>query len=156
MKIPKLTLDRARELLDYNPLTGIFRWRVQQGLARIGEIVGTVQHGYRKTTIDREQIKIHRVAWFMTHGIWPKGQIDHIDGDKLNNRISNLRDVSASVNMQNRYLISKRNSHLPMGVGPTENGRFSANIRIGVFDTIEEASAAFMKAKRLLHEGCTR
>jgi hypothetical protein len=48
-------------------------------LARVGDEAGTVQAGYRKTTIDREQIKLHRVAWFMTNGVWPEGQIDHIE-----------------------------------------------------------------------------
>lgn len=156
MKTPIITLARARELLDYNPLTGIFTWKVRQGLARVGDEVGSIQGGYRKTTIDREQIKLHRLAWFMTNGAWPSGQIDHIDGNKLNNAIVNLRDVSMSINMQNRYAIRRRDSDLPMGVTKNGHGKFIANIRIGVFNTADEAGAAFMRAKRLIHDGCTR
>lgn len=155
MKTPDISLARARELIDYNPLTGSVIWKVQQGLARVGEEVGTVQAGYRKTTIDREQIKIHRLVWFLTNGVWPSGQIDHIDGNKLNNAIANLRDVSMSVNMQNRYAIRRKDSELPMGV-TRKNNKFAANIRVGVFSTAAEAHEAYMRAKRLIHDGCTR
>lgn len=156
MKIPKISHKRVLELVEYDPLTGIFRWKVHQGLGRAGVEVGTIQFGYRKTFLDKEQIRLHRLAWFITHGTWPEGQIDHIDGNKLNNAIANLRDVSQSTNMQNRYAIKRKNSHLPMGVTSNGHGKFNANIKLGVFNTIEEASAAYMRAKRLFHEGCTR
>lgn len=156
MKTPLLSFDRAHELLDYNPDTGSISWRTSRGKASVGAEVGHVQAGYRKLTIDREQIKLHRLVWFMSYGKWPIGQIDHLDGDKLNNKLSNLRDVSQSVNMQNRYFVKRKNSGLPYGVIINPNGKYVANIRIGVFNTAEEASAAFMRAKRLIHEGCTR
>jgi HNH endonuclease len=156
MKIPNLKFERAHELLNYDPDTGNFTWKVSQGKARAGAAVGSVQHGYLKTTIDKEQIKLHRVAWFMHHGKWPEGQIDHIDGNKLNNRISNIRDVTMSVNMQNRYSRKRKESDLPFGVTKNPKGKFVANIRIGIFHTASEASAAFMRVKRLIHEGCTR
>jgi len=156
MKTPSITLKRAKELLDYDPLTGRLTWKTQQGLARVGEEVGSIQGGYRKTTIDREQIKVHRLVWFVANGAWPSGQIDHIDGNKLNNAISNLRDVSMSINMQNRYAIRRTNSDLPMGVTKNGHGKFIANIRIGIFDTADEAGAAFMRTKRFIHEGCVR
>lgn len=156
MKAHALTADRARELLDYNPITGDFTWRISQGKAAAGSLVGTVQNGYRKCTIDREQIRIHRLAWFMTYGVWPSGQIDHIDGNKLNNAIANLRDVPMSINMQNRYAVRRRNSELPQGVTKGFGGKFIANIRIGVFPTVQEAADAYIRAKRLIHDGCTR
>jgi hypothetical protein len=156
MKIPKLTTERANHLLSYNPSSGNFTWKVSQGKVKEGADVGTIQHGYKKATIDKEQIKLHRLAWFITYGVWPSGQIDHIDGDKLNNKISNLRDVSMSVNMQNRYAIRRKENDLPYGVTRNPKGKFLANIRIGTYDTVEEAAEAFMRAKRLIHEGCTR
>ena len=156
MKIPKITLDRARSLVQYNPITGSVTWQVQQGLGRVGEEVGSIQGGYKKTTIDKEQIKLHRLVWFITYGKWPDGQIDHMDGNKTNNAIANLRDVSMSINMQNRYAMRRKDSDLPMGVTKNGHGKFLANIRIGVFDTVEEARTAYMKVKRIIHEGCTR
>jgi len=54
MKIPNLTLDRARELLHYDPLTGQFTWKVQQGKANAGDVTGSIQAGYKKTTIDKD------------------------------------------------------------------------------------------------------
>lgn len=155
MKKHQITLSRARELVDYNPVNGSMTWRVQQGLARVGEQVGTVQAGYLKMTIDREQIRAHRLAWFMTNGVWPIGQIDHIDGNKLNNAIHNLRDVPMSINMQNRYQIRRKESDMPQGVSK-RNGKFVAHIQLGIFDSVQEASAAYMRAKRMFHEGCVR
>ncbi len=156
MKTPTITLDRVNTLVAYNPLTGALTWRVQQGLARIGDEVGSVQHGYRKTTIDKEQIKVHRLVWFITYGAWPSGQIDHIDGNKLNNAIANLRDVSMSINMQNRYQMRRKDTDMPQGVSRLPSGKFSAHIQIGIYQSVEEANAAYMSAKRLLHAGCVR
>ena len=156
MKAHQITLERTLELLDYNPETGAFVWRQSQGKSRSGKPAGTVQAGYLKMTLDREQIRANRLAWFMSNGQWPTGQIDHINGIKLDNRIANLRDVEQSVNMQNRYSIKRKDSGLPYGVTRNPAGRFIANIRIGVFDSAEEACAAFMNAKRLIHGGCTR
>lgn len=157
MKTPAITFDRAHSIICYDPETGVFTWRVKQGtMAPKGGVIGSIQHGYRKCTVDREQIKLHRLAWFMTHGVWPSGQIDHIDGDKLNNRIANLRDVSMSVNMQNRYSVKRKDNDMPYGVTLNPKGRFVANIRVGVFDTAKEAEEAYMTAKRLIHVGCTR
>ena len=155
MKIPFITFEKAHQLLDYNKETGEFRWKVSTGNATDNKPVGTVQHGYLKIQVAREQIRSHRLAWFMTYGVWPSGQIDHIDGNKLNNAISNLRDVPPSINMQNRYATKTKKSGLPYGV-VFKDGKYQANIRIGTFNTAEEASEAYMKVKRIIHEGCTR
>lgn len=152
MKIHAITQARAFELLTYDPESGVFTWKGSRGKVRAGSEAGHVQAGYRKITIDKEQIKLHRLAWFMTKGVWPSGQIDHIDGDKLNNRISNLRDVPQSINMQNRYA-ARRSSGLPQGVSHGFNGKFIANIRVGIFATAEEAGAAYLRAKKLIHDG---
>ena len=89
----------------------------------------------------------------MTKGSWPSGQIDHIDGNKLNNAIHNLRDVPQSINMQNRYLQRKK-SGLPQGVRVRRDGKFVCSIQIGIYETPAEAGDAYMKAKLLLHSGC--
>jgi hypothetical protein len=156
MKEHSISHELASSLIDYNKYTGSFKWKVSQGKAKAGSEAGTVQAGYKKLTIAYEQIKLHRLAWFLVHGVWPSGQIDHIDGNKLNNQIANLRDVSMSVNMQNRYAMRKKSSGLPYGVRLHKNGKYKASITVGTFDSAEEASAAYMRAKRLIHTGCTR
>jgi hypothetical protein len=156
MKTPNFTLAQALQLIDYNPISGESIWKVSQGKAMRGDPVGTIQSGYKKLTLMNEQIKLHRLVWFLSYGVWPSGQIDHIDGNKLNNSLSNLRDVSMSVNMQNRYATKTKKSGLPYGVTFHPNGKFRADIRIGTFNTAEEASEAYMKVKRIIHEGCTR
>lgn len=148
-----ITQARAFELLDYDPETGVFRWKHSRGKVRAGSEAGHVQAGYRKVTIDKLQIKLHRLAWFMTKGCWPSGQIDHIDGDKLNNAIHNLRDVPMSINMQNRYAQRKK-SGLPQGVRKRGDGKFVCSIQIGIYATPEEAGAAYMRAKIMIHDGC--
>lgn len=155
MKIPKITLERVNQLVTYDPITGEVRWKVSQGKSKTGNLAGSTQHGYGKLTIDKEQIKLHRLVWFIHHKEWPKGQIDHIDGNKLNNKISNLRDVPMSINMQNRYAIRRNASDMPQGVTKTKHGKFLANIRIGVFNSAEEASEAYMQVKKIIHEGCS-
>lgn len=155
MKTHDITLERINSLLAYDKNSGLFTWKESRGKAKAGSEAGHVQAGYRKITIDKLQIKLHRLAWFMTYGNWPKGQIDHIDGNKLNNKIDNLRDVPMSINMQNRYE-QRKTSGLPRGVRHGFGGKFIASIQIGIFSTAEEAGEAYMKAKRLIHEGCTR
>ena len=156
MKEHKISLEKAKSLVSYDPLTGSCVWKVSQGKAKAGREAGMIQAGYRKLSIAYEQIKLHRLVWFMSYGVWPSGQIDHIDGNKLNNRLSNLRDVSMSVNMQNRYATRTKESGLPYGVRLHKSGKFKASITVGTFDTAEEASAAYIRAKRLIHDGCTR
>lgn len=105
----------------------------------------------------------HRVAWAFVTGVWPGDQIDHIDGDKTNNRFANLRDVSQTVNMQNQRRPYSNNKIGLAGVYRHKaNGRIYSQIRVskklvhlGYFDTPEQASEAFLKAKRELHPGCT-
>lgn len=149
-----LTAERLREVLHYDPDTGVFTWLVSSGKSSVGKVAGNIQK-YRSITIGGSPYKAHRLAWLYTHGHWPQHQIDHINGLKDDNRIANLRDISTCGNLQNRYSISRKNSELPMGVTKSGN-RFSANIRIGSFETAEQAQEAYMSAKRLFHFGNTR
>lgn len=158
-----LTSARLREVLDYEPSTGHFRWRVRRSGVRLNGCAGCVCK--RRNTVvifvDGKLYLAHRLAWLYVHGEWPRQQIDHIDGDPRNNRIENLRDVSASVNQQNRKRAARHSSSGVMGVR-ARNGRWVAEIRVngrahrlGRFDTPEAAHAAYIEAKRRLHPGCT-
>jgi len=159
-----LTFERCRELLDYDPDTGIFMWRVRtSSRAGRGDVAGFGDgKGYIAIRIDGNQVFAHRLAWFWVHGTWPVGVIDHIDGVTTNNTIMNLRDVGHALNMQN--LKGAKCDNLTsglLGVVPSR-GRWVAQIRVGgkkhhlgVYGTPEEAHRAYIVAKRIFHPGST-
>lgn len=94
----------------------------------------------------------HRVAWLLHFGFWPDQELDHINGIKDDNRISNLREVTHAENMQNRTKAMRSSSTGVLGVKPFRNGyiariqRFGKRQHLGVFKTIEEASSAYRAA----------
>ena len=91
-----LTQERLKERLDYDPDTGVF---VSLGT---GDSIGVHDEGYVRITMkDRKKHYAHRLAWLYVHGKWPEGDIDHIDRNKSNNAISNLRDVPRAINIFN-------------------------------------------------------
>lgn len=94
-----ITLERLRELLEYDPETGIFRWKVSRGNAKMQSVAETLHpKGYLDIRIDGKTYKAHRLAWFISQEEWPKAEIDHHDGIPSNNRILNLREATSSEN----------------------------------------------------------
>lgn len=162
MTTQTLSAERARELFSYDPETGALRWRVTRRGVRAGRIAGhAAPDGYILVRADQVLYKAHRIAWLIYFAEWPNGQIDHIDGNPGNNRLSNLRDVSPTVNQQNKRQATRQSSTGVLGVFPSR-GRFISRIRdqgkpthLGVFDTPEEAHQVYLHAKRALHVGCT-
>lgn len=158
-----LTSERLRELLHYEPATGVFTRLVQtSNRTHVGDIAGSISHyGYVEFQLAGKLRKAHRAVWLYVHGVWPAGEIDHIDGDRANNRLDNLRDVPPLSNQQNRRAPNSNNSSGFLGVSP-RRGKWKAQIRtdgtnrhLGTYQTPELAYAAYLKAKRELHEGCT-
>src|SRR5205085_9675180 len=92
-----LTAQRLRELLHYDPQTGSFTRRSD------GRVLGCKSKhlGYWIVGVSGGQYYAHRLAWFYTHGRWPEGHIDHINCDKTDNRLENLREVQQRINNQN-------------------------------------------------------
>ena len=158
-----LTAERLREVLDYDPETGVFVRKVAKRGCRAGSVAGSVMKiGYVEIGVNGERHLAHRLAWFWVHGVLPNGYIDHIDGDKANNRIANLRDVDQTVNMQNLKTARRDNTSCGLlGVCPNRK-RWAAQIivkgvtyHLGTFDTPEQAHQVYIGAKRLLHSGNT-
>lgn len=150
------------EVLEYCKENGVLRWKEKRGRVNIGDIAGCVKNdGYRWLRVGQKTYSAHRIAWFLSFGDWPKNEIDHINGDKDDNRISNLRDVDKSTNMQNCRKPNTINSLGILGVS-RRGSRFRATIRhggksihIGYFNTADAAHHAYIKSKRNLHNGCS-
>ncbi len=104
--------DYFRSHLSYCEESGLMYWvKKPSNRVNIGELAGTVnRQGYLVVTVRRQKIQGHRVAWLLHHGKWPKHQIDHVDGNRSNNRISNLRDATHVQNMQNTAMFRNNRS----------------------------------------------
>ena len=160
-----LSQKRLKEVLDYNPETGVFIWKIYSGRIKVGYVAGNInKRGYATIGIDGEIYRSHRLAWFYVYGKWPDDQIDHINGQRSDNRICNLRDVTNQVNAQNLKRATRvKTSTNYLGVYKTTNIKpWRAQIdidkktrHIGYYKTPEEANEAYLKAKRMLHVGCT-
>lgn len=150
-----LSADRLRHLLDYDADTGVFRWRLSRGgSARAGDIAGGIDsHGYVRISVDCERYLGHRLAWLHIHGAWPEHDLDHRNGIRTDNRISNLREASRSNNLANRAASAA--SGMKGVYWQRQNRRWYSrisvqgrDIHLGTFDTPEEAHQAFMSASR--------
>jgi HNH endonuclease len=101
------TIDAGavRELLDYDPNSGIFRWRVCRGPVKTGDIADNVDsHGYVRIEINGRSYKARRLAFLIMRGRWPADEIDHINRNPVDNRWCNLREASHAEGMRNRSL----------------------------------------------------
>jgi hypothetical protein len=163
--LPELDATIVREYFDYDASTGVLTWRIQVGRSKVGAATGCLgKRGYLEVGFRGRLWKAHRLAWLHHYGHWPTMTIDHINGIKTDNRISNLRDVDARTNQQNKRVAHSNNrSSGLLGVSWSEQTKkWVASIKVsrktrnlGHFSTAEAAHAAYVAAKRLLHAGCT-
>jgi len=157
-----IEIERLRELLDYDPETGILTWLERaEGPAWwntrfAGKPAGCVGgDGYLNVQVDGRCYRAHRVAWAIHNGRWPDGEIDHVSGEKLDNRAANLRDVPHRVNARNQKMrVTNRSGYTGVSWHKA-TGRWQALIRIngkklhlGLFDNIADAVAARRAADR--------
>jgi hypothetical protein len=165
MAVIYIPVDRAKLLFQYDPVSGDIS-RLAGRAVRIGVPLRVKnRHGYFQIKADGKTIPAHRLAWALAHGKWPEQQIDHINGDKTDNRLCNLREASGRVNSENQRRAMPQNKTGFLGVTPSSNWGSKAwrarimvhgkNINLGTFKTPEAAHAAYVQAKRLHHEGCT-
>jgi hypothetical protein len=102
-----MNMKRFLELFEYKREHGILIWKkITSNRAKVGDQVGNVmitKSGlkYLQTSVDKNRLQVHRIIWFIERGRWPTHEIDHIDGNGLNNKIENLRDVPGLQNMKN-------------------------------------------------------
>lgn len=146
------------ENIKYSAETGEFHWvKPGQGRQMGKSLGGAMANKYLQLKFKGEPTLAHRLAWFYTHGVWPSGVIDHINGDRQDNRLINLRDTTSSVNAQNVFKAHRDSRSGVLGVR-SYKGSYRAHITVdkkvrhlGTFKTIEEASLAYKEAKRHYH-----
>jgi hypothetical protein len=141
-----LTHERLKELLDYNPKTGVFTWKVRISRCEEGRQAGSRdKDGYVIVRIARKDYKAHRLAYFYMTKEWPSGIMDHINRIRSDNRWINLRTVTEPLNLVNKSDL-KNNTSGVKGVH-WEKGRRKWVARLSSkvkkrFDTFEEAVRA--------------
>lgn len=151
------TVARLSDLLTYEPETGVLRWKVtRRSRVKAGDIAGTVNKaGYIYVNVDGLPQCGHRIAWALTHGEWPDGVIDHINGDPSDNRLCNLRIATHQQNIQNRKVNSNNRSGFKGVSLHKKSGRWVAwitrggrSVYLGLHDTPEQAHAAYVEAAK--------
>ena len=157
----ELTAEYLRSILHYNPDTGIFTRKVgSANQVKVGDVAGS-QHGggYLRIQVQSRDYLAHRLAWLYVHNSWPKDQIDHVNRNRSDNRLVNLRDVTNKQNLQNAGKYSHNTSGHPGVSWHKQRSKWQAKIthnqkqiHLGYFENLEEAIAA-RKAGELKYWG---
>lgn len=153
-----ITHSELLRIIDYDALTGLFRWKVSRSnQIRAGDLAGSVSisHGYIYIEIDGQSYRASILAWFYTKGEWPPLFVDHKDGDKSNNVLTNLRLATRSQNNANARLRKDSSSGFKGVSYVPRLGKFRAYTRengkhkhIGVYNTAEAAHEAYLRASK--------
>lgn len=160
-----LTQEELKAELHYNPDTGVFT-RLKKSIHNAGSGTVSKHTGYRAVGVKGKQIYAHRLAFLYMTGVWPKHQVDHINGDRDDNRWVNLRDATPLVNQQNLTAAQTNNRTGFLGVtfAPKRRGgkKYVAQLfaegkrrHCSYHSTPEATHAAYVTAKRELHVGNT-
>lgn len=159
-----LSHTRLKELLEYNPTTGVFRWKSNPrrgGAYKAGDRAGTINvYGRRRMKVGKEQCYSGPMAWFYMTGVWPTNEIDHINRDPLDDSWVNLREVSHEHNIQNRGLHKSSTSGVAGVLYKPAKGKWEARIQVrrkviflGLFLKKEDAIQARFQAEFKYFDG---
>lgn len=152
-----LTATRLRQVIKYNPKTGVFLWPVTKKKLRGGKrVAGELTNvGYRRIMIDGQRYLAHRLAWLFVYGVWPSGQLDHVNRNRGDNRISNLREATNPQNQANsKHRINNTSGYRGVTFRK-DRGHWRADIRVqgraiylGSFEHAEVAAIAYYAAAK--------
>ncbi len=154
----ELTAEYLRSILHYDPDTGIFTWKVRtSNRVKVGDIAGSQDgQGYLQVRVQSRDYLAHRLAWLYIRGEWPKDQIDHINRNRSDNRIANLREVTNKQNGQNASKSRSNTSGYPGIYWYKPYSKWRArithnykDIHLGYFSILEDAIAARKAAEKL-------
>lgn len=149
-----LSQDKLKSIFEYEPVTGILRWKEARSNMIKGSIAGSIHpSGYKVVTIESESYKLHRIIWIMLFANIPDGfYIDHINGIKFDNRLENLRLATNSQNQQNRPAPKNSSSGYRGVTWHKQMQKWMARIchngkrtTIGFYDNAEDAYEAYKK-----------
>lgn len=155
-----VTQERLKYLFTYDKDAGNFHRKKQGGRCKIGSVAGSInRHGYTMIMIDYKNYSAHRLSFLYIYGYLPVKEIDHINGNKSDNRIINLREASRSENQQNVKKCQKNNESGLLGVGfDKRRNKYIARISvngvskfIGSFISPDDAHSAYINEKKALH-----
>lgn len=159
-----ITQKHLKELLSYDPQTGIFKWKKTKGSrAQKGNIAGSlINTGYRMVCVDHKSYPAHRLAWLYVHGYFPEHSLDHINRIPTDNRIENLREVSDQCNMRNRKISHNNKSGISGICFCKQNKKWRVSISIynktynlGRYKDFDNAVCARLAAEQCLNwDGC--
>lgn len=154
-----ITQSELKSILHYSLETGVFTWKTPRSnnSIKINYKVGTLQNGYLHIHLNYKRYLAHRLAWLYVYGTWPNGMLDHINGNKEDNRIINLRESCNRKNQQNQY--KHREGHLVGTTFHKKAKKWRARIRVnkqlislGLYNTQLEAHKAYLnKLKEVLN-----
>lgn len=151
-----LTAEKLRDVLEYNSKTGKFKWRVKRQGVKLDKSAGVVNGaGYEQIQIDGKRYLSHRLAWLYSYGEWPKGILDHVNRDRSDNRIENIREATRSENSVNAKVRSNNRIGLKGVSFNKQRNKFMAKIKhngkihfLGLFNSAKQAHQAYCIAAR--------
>ena len=149
--------SEIKEILDYNPDTGLFHWKVKPSAqVKAGDQAGYLNRGYVKIKIGKIKYPAHRLAWLYYYGSHPESILDHINRIKSDNRISNLRETTNFRNAKNKWLYKSNTSGVNGVCWDKTNKKWTSTITsngrvlsLGNYGTFDDAVIARLSGEQL-------